>query len=101
MIARHIITPRVCNLYNRQKIAWAAPLLECIVNPPHGMAEMNDDPPSPCTGVCRIDDSAGWCSGCHRTLDEIAAWPGAPAAFKRSVLARLDKRTCAVSPGGE
>ena len=29
---------------------------------------------SPCIGVCNIDDD-GLCAGCHRTGDEIAAWP--------------------------
>ena len=30
--------------------------------------------PSPCTNVCRMDERSGWCVGCMRTLDEIAAW---------------------------
>ena len=30
--------------------------------------------PSPCTGVCRIDERHGLCAGCLRSLDEIAAW---------------------------
>ena len=30
--------------------------------------------PSPCTNVCKIDPTTGWCEGCARTLDEIAAW---------------------------
>jgi len=30
--------------------------------------------PSPCTSVCRMDERTGWCEGCVRTLDEIAAW---------------------------
>ncbi len=29
---------------------------------------------SPCIGICTIDDD-GLCAGCHRTGDEIAAWP--------------------------
>lgn len=29
---------------------------------------------SPCIGICRIDDD-GLCAGCHRTSDEITAWP--------------------------
>jgi len=33
-----------------------------------------DTVPSPCTNVCRIDPRTGWCEGCARTLDEIAAW---------------------------
>ena len=30
--------------------------------------------PSPCIDVCRMDARSGWCEGCLRTLDEIAAW---------------------------
>lgn len=30
--------------------------------------------PSPCIGVCRIDEAAGWCVGCLRTRDEITDW---------------------------
>ena len=30
--------------------------------------------PSPCTNVCTIDPATGWCAGCLRTIDEIAAW---------------------------
>ena len=30
--------------------------------------------PSPCTSVCRMDERTGFCEGCARTLDEIAAW---------------------------
>ena len=30
--------------------------------------------PSPCTSVCTIDPATGWCAGCLRTIDEIAAW---------------------------
>ncbi|MCJ8299123.1 MAG: DUF1289 domain-containing protein [Pseudomonadales bacterium] len=29
---------------------------------------------SPCVGVCKTDDSTGWCFGCGRTDSEIAQW---------------------------
>jgi uncharacterized protein len=29
---------------------------------------------SPCTSVCRLNASTGWCEGCYRSIDEIAAW---------------------------
>jgi len=48
--------------------------------------------PSPCTGVCRIDQATGWCKGCARTLAEIADWPRLPAAGRRAVLAKLPGR---------
>lgn len=30
--------------------------------------------PSPCIGLCRIDETSGLCLGCARTRDEIAKW---------------------------
>ncbi len=47
---------------------------------------------SPCTSVCRMDARTGWCEGCLRTLDEIAAWAELDDADKRVVWRRLDER---------
>ena len=62
---------------------------------------MNDAPragvPSPCTNVCRIDAATGWCEGCLRTLDEIAAWSSLDDAAKRVVWARLQQRRQALA----
>ncbi len=33
--------------------------------------------PSPCVGVCRMNEVTGLCVGCARTADEIAIWRGA------------------------
>ena len=41
--------------------------------------------PSPCRSVCRIDDRSGLCTGCCRTLDEIAQWSQASVCRKREV----------------
>jgi hypothetical protein len=30
--------------------------------------------PSPCISVCVMDEATGLCTGCLRTLDEIALW---------------------------
>jgi predicted Fe-S protein YdhL (DUF1289 family) len=49
-------------------------------------------PPSPCTGICRIDTLTGWCLGCRRTLSEIADWPMLSAQEKHALLARLAGR---------
>ncbi len=43
-------------------------------------------------GVCQIEPVTGWCRGCRRTLDEIAAWPTYSAEEKRAVFARLAER---------
>jgi predicted Fe-S protein YdhL (DUF1289 family) len=48
--------------------------------------------PSPCINVCRIDEASGWCEGCLRTLDEIAAWATLDDASKRRVWKRLRER---------
>jgi uncharacterized protein len=47
---------------------------------------------SPCTSVCVLDPARGWCTGCHRTLDEIAGWGSYSEDEKRAVLARLAAR---------
>ena len=53
--------------------------------------------PSPCTNVCRMDRRTGWCEGCGRTIDEIAAWGGMDDDAKRAVLAAVAVRRA--SPG--
>jgi uncharacterized protein len=48
--------------------------------------------PSPCISVCRMDEATGWCSGCLRTLDEIAWWSQLDDEDKRAVWAQLQQR---------
>lgn len=48
--------------------------------------------PSPCISVCRMDEATGWCEGCMRTLDEIAAWSLLDDEEKRAVCAELGPR---------
>ncbi len=57
-----------------------------------GTAPEVTGPESPCIGVCRIDESAGFCRGCLRNLAEIAGWRDFSAAEKEAVLARLAVR---------
>lgn len=47
---------------------------------------------SPCVNLCRIDGENPWCRGCLRTLDEIAAWPGASDEEKRAIWRRIRQR---------
>ena len=47
---------------------------------------------SPCKDVCRMDPASGWCEGCLRTIDEIAAWSGLSATDRSAILARLPER---------
>jgi predicted Fe-S protein YdhL (DUF1289 family) len=36
--------------------------------------------PSPCNRVCTLDSDGRYCTGCHRTLEEIAGWSRFDAA---------------------
>lgn len=61
--------------------------------------------PSPCINVCRMDAASGWCEGCLRTLDEIAAWSALDDEARRAVWQRLAERRVqwaagAARPGG-
>lgn len=59
-----------------------------------------DEPPqneptpvaSPCTKVCVLDRDTGYCFGCGRTGDEIAAWPTMSEAERADLVQRLPAR---------
>lgn len=57
--------------------------------------------PSPCTGVCRMDGASGWCLGCARNIDEIAAWSTLDDAGKRAVWLLLPARKAALQAAAE
>jgi predicted Fe-S protein YdhL (DUF1289 family) len=47
---------------------------------------------SPCINICEIDPATRLCEGCHRSLEEIAAWADASDATKRLILAAVAQR---------
>jgi uncharacterized protein len=47
---------------------------------------------SPCINVCRMDAASGWCEGCLRTIDEIAAWGALDDGARRLVMLQLSGR---------
>lgn len=57
---------------------------------------------SPCVKLCRLD-SRGICSGCFRTLAEIACWNRMTEPERSRVMAVLDERREKTEPihGGE
>ncbi|WP_061503816.1 DUF1289 domain-containing protein [Ramlibacter tataouinensis] len=57
--------------------------------------------PSPCMSVCRMDLGTGWCEGCLRTLDEIAAWSRMDDREKQQVWALIGKRIAHGPTGDE
>jgi predicted Fe-S protein YdhL (DUF1289 family) len=54
--------------------------------------------PSPCISVCRMDERSGWCEGCLRTIDEIAAWSTLSDGAKRGVWKQLGARRVQLQP---
>jgi uncharacterized protein len=59
-----------------------------------------DSVSSPCISVCVMDEASGLCTGCFRTLDEIAAWSVLDEMAKREVLAALPGRRSVKWPPG-
>jgi predicted Fe-S protein YdhL (DUF1289 family) len=51
-----------------------------------------DDVASPCVSICEMSAHNGFCVGCYRTLDEIAAWSVLDAAAKRAIVEALPAR---------
>ena len=47
---------------------------------------------SPCTLVCSIDLKTGYCFGCGRTRDEIAAWMDYTDIERRALMDALPAR---------
>ena len=48
--------------------------------------------PSPCINICRMSPRTGWCEGCLRTIEEIAAWSRLDDTAKRGVWSELERR---------
>ncbi|WP_227458491.1 DUF1289 domain-containing protein [Cupriavidus pauculus] len=48
--------------------------------------------PSPCRSVCKMDAATGYCEGCLRTIEEIAAWSKADDGQRRHVWTLLPAR---------
>ncbi len=48
--------------------------------------------PSPCISICSLDPVTGWCEGCGRSGDEIAAWPYATDEWRAALLREIDER---------
>jgi predicted Fe-S protein YdhL (DUF1289 family) len=47
---------------------------------------------SPCINVCAIDAATGLCSGCGRTLDEIARWASMSDGERQAIMRALPER---------
>jgi hypothetical protein len=61
-------------------------------------AGLDNDVPSPCISVCRMDACNRFCLGCLRTLDEIAAWSRMEDDERRVVWRRIEQRIAEETP---
>ncbi len=48
--------------------------------------------PSPCVGLCRMDEANRWCEGCLRSRDEIAGWGTMADLEKLTLRTQLTQR---------
>ncbi len=63
--------------------------------PANGHFDLKNPVPSPCISICRMDAHSGFCIGCQRSLNEIAAWGQASDDYKRSVWLAIEQRRAA------
>ncbi len=59
---------------------------------------MTERPSSPCTTICQLDTTLGICTGCGRTLDEIAEWGNATAERQCAIIEGLADRMSRLNP---
>jgi uncharacterized protein len=55
-------------------------------------AEMKRPIQSPCINVCAIDAGTGLCTGCSRSLDEIARWSTLTDVERQRIMRELPSR---------
>jgi uncharacterized protein len=49
-------------------------------------------PPSPCKAICTLNQSAGVCTGCGRTVQEFAEWGSATASRQHGIVRQSSAR---------
>ncbi|WP_299008789.1 DUF1289 domain-containing protein [uncultured Caulobacter sp.] len=47
---------------------------------------------TPCVKVCVLDPASGLCTGCRRSLREIAAWGSMPPEMRARIMSELPGR---------
>jgi predicted Fe-S protein YdhL (DUF1289 family) len=53
---------------------------------------MTERPPSPCKEICTLNTSSSVCTGCGRTLGEIAEWGLATVSRQHEIVRRSSAR---------
>ncbi|MFG1479015.1 DUF1289 domain-containing protein [Xanthobacter sp. V4C-4] len=62
------------------------------IRPQVSSAPAPQSPASPCVKRCAISPTHGLCTGCGRTLDEIAAWSALSPRARAEIMAGLPQR---------
>lgn len=55
------------------------------------------EPQSPCVKICLIHPEAKLCTGCYRTIGEIAAWGRMSSEERREIMEQLPARAPALT----
>jgi hypothetical protein len=54
---------------------------------------------TPCIKICTLDAASGLCTGCGRSLDEIARWSSFTDAERGAIMMELPARLAALQSG--
>lgn len=91
-----VLAPESLPDANHERLQYATNLIAaCASNTRSKGLNGIKDVPSPCISVCRVDAGSGWCDGCLRTLEEIAAWGCLDNPARREVWRCLNERAVA------
>jgi prolyl-tRNA editing enzyme YbaK/EbsC (Cys-tRNA(Pro) deacylase)/predicted Fe-S protein YdhL (DUF1289 family) len=82
----------VADVVQLEASAWPSDTTEIIAARARLASATDQDVPSPCVSVCRMDGVTGWCEGCWRTLDEIAQWGSIQDPAKRAIWNQIAQR---------
>ena len=66
--------------------------LRAAASDAHDAGDTDAPVPSPCISICAMDASSGLCTGCLRTIDEIAGWSRFSDDEKRAVWRLISER---------
>jgi predicted Fe-S protein YdhL (DUF1289 family) len=55
-------------------------------------ADPREPVPSPCVGICKMDERHAWCAGCFRTVEELTVWSTASNVTKLHVWQQIKER---------
>ena len=80
-------------LFSRRAAPVPAPKPRPLINLDDARARHVDpEVPSPCISVCQMDPATQLCSGCYRTLEEIADWSTLDDPQRLVVWERIEAR---------